>query len=708
MTTVPDIKSLQRNATTAAQAMALEDGKAHPLRAGPHSTKFFELLESRRRLPVSREHQNFLDVYHKAQVMVLSSDTGSGKTTQIPQFVLFDEFASGKVVACTQPRRLAAVTAARRVAAEMDVQLGEEVGYSVRFDDCTTSDQTKLKYMTDGRLLREAMNDGNFSAYSCIIIDEAHERTKSTDILMALLKLAVASRPDLKVIIMSATIDTETFTSYFSGASTFQVLGRAHPVTINYLSEATPDYFFAALHTVKHIHEKMADGDILVFLTAVGEIEQFCSKLRDGLNNLEVLPLYASLSPLEQDKVFSRSSLRKCVVSTNVAETSVTIDGIVYVVDPGVSKQSGYNPRADLDILLTGPISKASARQRAGRAGRTRPGVCFRLYTEDTFNNTFIPTSIPGIFQSEIMSEILLLKTMGYNAVGRFDFITPPHTEVYLRGLQDLVALGYIADNGAITQKGRMAVKLPVHPAWYNAILESHKLGCSDEMISIAALASTQQSIFWRPYGPRYAADIAHRRFSCGQSDHISQLSAFHAYGHIREEMNVDQWCFDFFLCRRTLEEVIQIRRQLKGIAETMLGGPLKVAPFDANYKVIIRKALARGFYYRSAIKCEDQGSDIYVTVHGNHPAGIHPGSGLVGVNHEWVVYDTFLYTGKQYIQNVTAVDPDWLIDLEYFQDDKLSRKRGAGELRQPNVKLSLDKARAKRGQSSAHVPSTV
>jgi pre-mRNA-splicing factor ATP-dependent RNA helicase DHX15/PRP43 len=281
--------------------------------------------------------------------MLVSSETGSGKTTQIPQFVFFDEYASGKMVACTQTRRIAATSVARRVASEMDVKLGEEVGYSVRFDNTTNDIITRLKYMTDGLLLREAMEDGTFSKYasdlpnttrpvpykqqqSCVIVDEAHERTLATDILMALLKQAVSRRPDLKVVIMSATLEVDKFQDYFRSTSLLKVAGRPFPVQIQYLSGATPHYLLDAIRVVKHIQRTMPSGDILLFLLSVSEIEQTCSILRETEEGLEVLPLYVSLSPAEQDQVFGKSSSRKCVVATNIAETSLTIDGIVYVV----------------------------------------------------------------------------------------------------------------------------------------------------------------------------------------------------------------------------------------------------------------------------------------------------------------------------------------------------------------------------------------
>ncbi|KAL6404864.1 putative pre-mrna splicing factor rna helicase protein [Ilyonectria robusta] len=521
-----------------------------------------------------------------------------------------------------------------------------------------------------------------------------------TDILMALLKEAVASRTDLKVIIMSATMEAEKFTAYFGTAETFEFTGRVHPVEIQYLTEATPDYIHLSLNLVNHIHHNEGDGDILLFLTSVDQIERVCSRLRLGIENLEVLPLYSALTRAEQQRVFDSSSLRKCVVTTNIAETSLTIDGIVYVI--GVEKHAGYNPRTGLKTLRTAPISKASARQRAGRAGRTGPGVCYRLYTEQTFKEIFIPNTIPGILDNEITSEILLLKTIGYHNVAKFDFIDHPHRETFFRGLQDLRALGYLNDNGAISETGRLAAKLPTHPAWYKAIVEGHKLNCSDDIISLAALNSTQNSIFARPHKVRYVADLAHKQFACSVSDHISQLNALHAYVRVSSQgkVDMDMWCFEAFLDRSTLDEVIQIRIQLKNMAERLLQAPLKAANFgDPACHTNIRKALARSFFYRSAIY-SDKGDDIYATVHDNWPAGIHPESSLVGVNHEWVIFGEFVHTGRQYIQNITAVDPDWLIDLEYFQDFNLAQKGGNKGLRQPNVKASLDKARAQRANA--------
>jgi pre-mRNA-splicing factor ATP-dependent RNA helicase DHX15/PRP43 len=377
--------------------------------------------------------------------------------SRIPQFVCYSDLphARGKLVACTQPRRVAAMSVAKRVADEMDgwylalrypnghlpchtVTLGKEVGYSIRFEDMTEPGTTFLKYMTDGMLLREAMNDPALSRYSTIILDEAHERTLATDILMGLLKGVAKKRSDLRLIIMSATLDAQKFQRYFSiskdsPAPLFKVPGRTHPVEIFYTQEPEPDYVEAAIRTVLMIHRAEDEGDILLFLTGEEEIEDACRKIKieaddllnqdpDAVGPLICIPLYSSLPPAQQQRIFdpppprrNPDSLagRKVIVSTNIAETSLTIDGIVYVVDPGFSKQKVYNPRIRVESLLVSPISKASAQQRAGRAGRTKPGKCFRLYTEKDFMKELEDQTHPEILRSNLANTVLELVKLG-------------------------------------------------------------------------------------------------------------------------------------------------------------------------------------------------------------------------------------------------------------------------------------------------------
>ncbi|RTE72017.1 hypothetical protein BHE90_013572 [Fusarium euwallaceae] len=713
--------SLVRNKTTAAEAMALEDGIKHPkpIQDGKlRPSQYFTMLHDRRELPVSQKREEFLTLYQSEQVLVVVGKTGSGKSTQIPQFVLFDEWASRLKVACTHPRRIAALSVAKRVAEEMAVPLGEEVGYRIRFG-AKMSKKTRLVYMTDGMLLSLAKGDLLFSEYSCVIVDEAHERTMATDILMALLKKAMSIRKNLKVVVMSATLDAAKFQAYFGGAKLLDVPGRTFPVDIRHLPEAVPHYPSAALRTVKHIHNSMGPGDILVFLTSISEIEQFCSEVRASTYNLETVALYSGVGPEKESLALAKSQpgSRKCVVATNVAETSVTIDGIVYVVDTGLVKQAGFNPRAGLHQLYTSTISKAAAGQRAGRAGRTQPGVCFRLYTEETYDDIFLDSAPPGLLTKPLTSEILMLSSIGFEAAGLFDFMDRPHCEVYYHGLEELIKMGFFETSGKITDKGREATKLPVDPVWYNAMVEGRKLGCLVEIVGIAALtaAQSQHSIFLRSFESRHDDDACRQTFARPMSDHISQLNVLHAYMEVKKDKSENAWCQHWHLNRRVLEEALRIRGLLVRSAKALFGDITEgnMSSGDKNYANNICKALARSLFCNVAIRdpgskaakgkgpvVENEG-DLYLTVHSNHHASLHPDSALVGIKHEWVVFDKFIHSGwHQYLQTATAIKPEWVIDLPYFQDDKLAVKR-SGVLRQPYVKASLDQAREKAASTS-------
>ena len=406
------------------------------------------------------------------QVVVVEGATGSGKTTQIPQALVEAGYAvAGQyAVACTQPRRVAAMSIATRVAEEMDVNLGEEVGYNIRFED-RSGPSTVLKFLTDGMLLREAQTDPNFSRYGCIVLDEAHERTLATDVLMGLIKEICARRPDLRIVVMSATLDAQKFQKYFNDAPLLSIPGRTYPVEVFYAISPERDYLDAAVSTVTQIHMLEEPGDVLLFLTGEQEIEEACQRIRDEAaaspsekaGDLVVYPLYSSLPPHRQQQVFRKAPGprrpggppgRKVVVSTNIAETSVTIDGVVYVVDPGFSKQKVYNPRTRVESLLVTPISRAAAQQRCGRAGRTRPGKCFRLYTESAFKNDLQEQTYPEILRSKMETVVLTLLKLGVQDLVHFDFMDPPAPETLMRALELLNYLGALDDEGEITELG--------------------------------------------------------------------------------------------------------------------------------------------------------------------------------------------------------------------------------------------------------------
>lgn len=619
----------------------------------------------------------FLQMYQKAQILVFVGETGSGKTTQIPQFVLFDDLPhfQRKMVACTQPRRVAAMSVAQRVANEMDVKLGEEVGYSIRFED-VTSQKTILKYMTDGMLLREAMNDHDLSRYSVIILDEAHERTLATDILMGLLKEVVLRRPDLKIIIMSATLDAQKFQKYFNNAPLLAVPGRTHPVEIFYTPEPERDYVEAALRTVLQIHATEPEGDILLFLTGEEEIEDAARKIsleademvrEADAGPLKVYPLYGTLPPAQQQRIFDPPPPprkpngrpgRKCIVATNIAETSLTIDGIVYVVDPGFSKQKVYNPRIRVESLLVSPISKASAQQRAGRAGRTRPGKCFRLYTEGAFKKELIEQTYPEILRSNLANTVLELKKLGIDDLVHFDLMDPPAPETLMRALEELNYLACLDDDGNLTVLGKLASEFPLDPALAVMLISSPEFYCSNEILSLTALLSVPQ-IFVRPASARKRADDMKALFAHPDGDHLTMLNVYHAFKGPQAQETPKQWCHDHFLSLRALQSADNVRTQLKRIMEVH-ELELMSTPFeDKKYYENIRRALVAGFFMQVA-KRESSGK-TYTTIKDNQSVLLHP-STVLGQDCEWVVYNEFVLTTKNYIRTVTAVKPEWLL----------------------------------------------
>ncbi|KAI0008947.1 pre-mRNA-splicing factor ATP-dependent RNA helicase PRP43 [Xylariaceae sp. FL0662B] len=674
------LQHFTRRQTTAKQAFDAENGDNNPFTSEPHSQQYFNILKSRRNLPVHKQRQEFLDLYQKSQILVFVGETGSGKTTQIPQYVLYDELPhlNRKTVACTQPRRVAAMSVAQRVADELDVNLGEEVGYSIRFEDKTSS-KTLLKYMTDGMLLREAMHDHDMSRYSCIILDEAHERTLATDILMALLKQVTKRRPDLKLIVMSATLDAEKFQRYFFDAPLLAVPGRTFPVEIFYTPEPEKDYVEGAIRTVLQIHAGEDEGDILLFLTGEEEIEDTCRKISleaDELARetdsgpLKVYPLYGTLPPHQQQKIFEQAPPpikkggrpgRKCIISTNIAETSLTIDGIVYVVDPGFSKQKIYNPRLRVESLLVSAISKASAQQRAGRAGRTKPGKCFRLYTEKAFKEELIEQTYPEILRSNLANTVLELKKLGVDDLVHFDLMDPPAPETMMRALEELNYLSCLDDDGELTALGGLASEFPLDPTLAVMLISSPEFYCSNEMLSITALLSVPQ-IFVRPAQKRREADEMKALFKHPDGDHLTMLNVYHAFkGVLGRGGDGKQWCHEHYVSFRHLSSADNVRAQLKRIMETHNLDLISTDFNDKNYYTNIRRALVTGFFMQVAKR---ENNKIYRTLKDNNSqVMLHP-STVLQTEYDWVVYNEFVLTTKQYIRTVTGIRPEWLLEL--------------------------------------------
>ncbi|KAG5762560.1 hypothetical protein H9Q72_009342 [Fusarium xylarioides] len=637
------------------------------------------MLGQRRLLPVMQTEafERFVTLYTKNQVVIVNAETGSGKSTQLTQRIMYLELEKRLQVVCTQPRRIAARELGKRVSAELDVAYGEQVGVHHRHFN-KTSKETRLKFATEGILLRQCQSDPLLSEYSCVIIDECHERTTDVDILLSLLKRALRFRSGLKVVIMSATMNSDQFMKYFNLSEMVNIQGRTFPVEIQYLEKATPNYCEMALYTVKHICDNKPVGDILVFLASTHQIERAVSKLRKALKNIDIWPLYSKLSQSDQAKALQPRQRQRCIVATNIAETSLTIDGISYVVDGGVEIQSVYNPRVGMHTMQPAPISKASAAQRAGRAGRTRPGVCYRLYTMEIHDEVMIGMTPPGILKDCFTTSILALKSAGINSVGTFDFLDAPHGEVYLRGLEDLRAMKLIDDDGTITQAGKVAATLPIDPIWYNSLQEAVKLGCLSEIIDIASLASVQSPIFLAPYTERYAAQDLQEQFKVLVSDHITELNTLYTYLHRKRHMSANElaiWCFETFVNARSLEEALQTRDDLMQWCKSKLGVTTisALSPDVTGYLVKIRKAIAKGFYHHAAIRDIPQQPDQYRTLE-NYPVGIHPNSALVEMDWEWVVYHKIEFSQFQYMDRCTVVELDWLLETDHFYPTNLPR----------------------------------
>lgn len=657
------------------QSFAPQPVKTNPYTGMPYSPKFFQILAKRSLLPVWEYKAKFVEMLNMYKVMVLVGETGSGKTTQIPQWCL--EYVRGKwgtmggkkSVACTQPRRVAAMSVAQRVSDEMDLLLGQEIGYSIRFEDCTSA-KTQLKYMTDGMLLREAMTDPLLERYGVILLDEAHERTLATDILMGLLKEVERQRVDLKVVIMSATLDAGKFQKYFDNAPLMTVPGRTHPVEIFYTPEPERDYLEAAIRTVLQIHMcEDGEGDVLLFLTGQEEIEEACKRIKresdsvgPEIGEIKCIPLYSTLPPQLQQRIFEAAPPnkqngaigRKVVVSTNIAETSLTIDGVVFVIDPGFAKQKVYNPRIRVESLLVSPISKASAQQRAGRAGRTRPGKCFRLYTEKAYKTEMQENTYPEILRSNLGTVVLHLKKLGIDDLVHFDFMDPPAPETLMRALELLNYLSALDDNGDLTELGSMMAEFPLDPQLSKMVIASADHNCSNEILSITAMLSVPQC-FLRPNEAKKAADEAKMRFAHIDGDHMTLLNVYHAFKQNGEDI---QWCYDNFVQFRSLKSADNVRMQLARIMDRFA---LKRTSTDFNskdYYLNIRKALVTGFFMQVA-HLERTGH--YLTVKDNQVVQLHP-STCLDHKPEWVLYNEFVLTTKNYIRTVTDIKAEWLV----------------------------------------------
>ncbi|KAK0941398.1 hypothetical protein LTR29_007085 [Friedmanniomyces endolithicus] len=668
-------------------------------------------------LPIARHRDALLYTIETHPVTILIGPTGSGKTTQLPQYLEQAGWCSdGKIIAVTQasplqpselltfPRRIAATTIATRVAAETGTSLGQKVGYSIRFEDVTSA-ATKIKFLTDGLLLREALVDPLLSRYSVIMVDEAHERSLSSDVLLGILKKYRKKRPELRIVVSSATLQAEEFLRFFAGEDAgddggadsigriVSIEGRAFPVDIHYLAEPCEDYLERAVQTVFDIHASEPEGDILIFLPGRDDIETAIEKIADRIPSLPTkaaellpLPLYAGLTTEQQLYVFEPApeATRKVICATNIAEASVTITGISHVIDPGYVKLRVYNPTTGIDTLTSTPISRASATQRAGRAGRTKPGKCYRLYTESAFSHIMPETTVPEIQRSNLAALVLQLKALGIDNLARFDFLSPPPAELLVRALELLYALGALDDYAKLTKPlGTRIAELGIEPMLAKALLSSPDFGCVNEMLSIATMiqVSGQGSGVWFSHDNKTAEEKARRSFAVEEGDHLTLLNVYQAF--VTKGKQEAKWCQKHYLNFKTLSRAVRIRNQLRRALERFgiaVPDPLTdVAVLKVGGQAIqtrILRSLTSGYFPHAA---RMQADGTFRTVGGQSGKGsggedgggdamvmhAHPSSLMFNRKAEWVVFGEVLeMRGKVYIREVSRVERGWLGEL--------------------------------------------
>lgn len=567
------------------------------------------------------------------------------------------------MIGCTQPRRVAAMSVAKRVSEEMEVDLGAEVGYAIRFEDCTSA-KTVIKYMTDGVLLRESLVDPDLDKYSCIIMDEAHERALNTDVLMGLFKNVLLRRRDIKLIVTSATMNAERFSSFYGGAPQFTIPGRTFPVEVLHHSTPVEDYVDAAVKQVISIHLQSGPGDILVFMTGQEDIEATCEIIAERLtmldnpSPLDILPIYSQMPADLQAKIFqpAKKGTRKVIVATNIAETSLTVDGIMYVVDSGYSKMKVYNPKMGMDMLQVAPISVANANQRSGRAGRTGKGVAYRLYTERAEIDEMYPQAIPEIQRTNLANTLLLLKSLGVNDLLEFDFMDPPPTDTMTSSLYDLWALGALNNVGQLTPLGHKMSKFPMEPSLSKLVIMSIEYGCTEEMLTIVSMLSVP-SVFYRPKERQEESDAAREKFFVAESDHLTLL---HVYSLWKANKFSNAWCARHFLHSKALRRAKEVREQLTYIVQQDKSVNVRSCGTDWD---IVRKCICSGYFAQAA---KVRGLGEYMNLRTNVVMQLHPTSALYGLGFlpDYVVYHELILTSKEYMSTVTAVDPYWLAEL--------------------------------------------
>ncbi|RCI16493.1 hypothetical protein L249_3272 [Ophiocordyceps polyrhachis-furcata BCC 54312] len=647
-------------------------------------------------LPIAKHRESLLYVIETHPVTIVLGQTGSGKTTQIPQFLWRAGWCSdGKIIGVTQagrprsdvpPRRVAATTVALRVAEEVGCEIGKEVGYSIRFEDVTSS-ATRIKFLTDGLLIREALVDPLLSRYSVIMVDEAHERSVSTDVLLGLLSKIIKKRPELRIVVSSATLQAQEFFNYFTRphhdkfAAIVSLEGRTYPIDILYLQPPAEDYVEKAIDTVLRIHAEESSGHILVFLTGREEIDYAVQTVSERAGEasspyaaLQPLALYAGLSTEQQMYVFDKppEGTRKVIFSTNIAEASVTIDGIAFVVDCGFVKIRTYDADTGIESLTTTPVSKASASQRAGRAGRTKPGKCFRLYTEQAYE-ALRDANVPELQRSNLAPVVLQLKALGIDNVVRFEFLSPPAAELMSKALELLYALGALDEYAKLTRPlGLRMAELAVQPMMAKTLLSAPQMDCLGEMLSIAAMTSLGGSVWFYRDGEQKRMESSRRKFAAEEGDHLTLLNVYTAFVR-RNKQEQARFCHDNHINYKSMTRAVSIRAQLKRHLErfgvVVTETPAPEGRGDGLGKAEqIRRCLTAG-YFAHAARMQPDGT--FLSVGGGMVLHAHPSSLMFNRKADWIIFHEVMETGdKTYIRDVTKIEKGWLLEYapEYYK----------------------------------------
>lgn len=664
----PNQEALARLKTEAEASVArLQDRRAHPLNVSYPED-----------LPISGRREEIVQTIKNHPVVILAGETGSGKTTQLPKMCLEAGLGVAAKIACTQPRRVAALSVSRRIAEELGVVWGQEVGCKIRFKDDTSPD-TRIKMMTDGMLLAEIQGDPDLFEYDTIIIDEAHERSLNIDFLLGYLRLLRRRRPELKLIITSATIDTASFSKAFDNAPVIEVSGRMYPVEVRHWpmeevlgKDDAFTYIDAAVTAVDAVMEEAPHkGDILVFMPTEKDIHETRRRLEGRhFRFTQVLSLFGRLTPSDQQKVFYTQSYRRIVVATNIAETSITIPGIKFVIDTGLARLSRFNPRNQTHRLPIEPISQSSAQQRAGRCGRVQNGVCIRLYDERDFESRPEYTQ-PEIQRSDLAEVILRMIALRLGNVETFPFLDPPRPQAIQGGFALLKELGAIDDRRHLTELGRDMARLPIAPTISRMILQARQENALKEVMVIASALSIQDPRV-RPLGEEKAADAEHKKFVHKESDFLSLLNIWHAYHdtleHLQTQGRMRQFCAQHFLSFNRMREwrdiYTQIRHTLREIGGFQTNR--ESAAYDA-----VHRCITSGLLSNIAQKKE---GNVYRAARGREVM-LFPGSGLFQKRAEkdeekqtrtpeWIVAGEIVETSRLFARTIARVQPEWLADL--------------------------------------------